>query len=36
MNENSIELFLNFIRFEKRLSSLTVKNYLSDLERLHN
>ena len=35
MNENSIELFLNFIRFEKRLSSLTVKNYLSDLERLH-
>ena len=35
MNENSIELFLNFIRYEKRLSSLTVKNYLSDLERLH-
>ena len=35
MNENSIELFLNFIRFEKRLSHLTVKNYLSDLERLH-
>ena len=35
MNENSIDLFLNFIRYEKRLSSLTVKNYLSDLERLH-
>jgi integrase/recombinase XerC len=35
MNENGIDLFLNFIRYEKRLSSLTVKNYLSDLERLH-
>jgi integrase/recombinase XerC len=34
MNDNSIELFTNYIRYEKRLSKLTIKSYIEDLEKL--
>jgi integrase/recombinase XerC len=34
MSNELLDQFLNYIKFEKRLSELTIKNYQNDINRL--